>query len=264
MPLNPPQGTRLAHDTDHADLARCIAQEQVARAGLLNATRLLRLAFPTAAAAIIDAEPRHVSPIGLRLAGLIDPAGAVLWSSAEPETQALRQFATTDGDPWIIIRHRVEHDLERVVGGDDPDDLWTEADDAIAAALRTPRTGRTPLFDITLPDNDAVTAALQPIAPSTGPAHCPPAIDTTSRHLPARCPDELPALQTAGALLFSYVDTDRARPTLCVCLDVDHIAPELRDEHGAAVDIQIGGRTVFLTPDDENPTRPNRPSPATR
>ena len=235
----------FAADLAAADRNAAAAHHLAARQHLIDVARLVRAVFPTAEQVVIDTEEVGSFPSMVRLAGILDHSGAVLWTPNQHGGVA-DAFVTADHCHWSAVVHRIEDALTTVLGAADPGDVWDDAAD-LATALAPRRLIPAELWRERLPSAAEVDAVLRTAPPPTAEQRQKADFYNRSAELVPASEDGPPALRVADVLIFGYVDRNRAQPTLRVSVDLDEVADDLRTLPGEAVamEIRVQGDLVF-------------------
>lgn len=94
---------------------------------VLDVTRLVTAALPTATAIVVDVENRWVDPIGPVLQQVLDDSGYVLWERYTDPSPSLLAWRTADGAGWDRAVVIVDEDLAAATRLEDPQELgWRE------------------------------------------------------------------------------------------------------------------------------------------
>jgi len=243
-----PRGPIASAVTD-AEHTFYFAARWLHRVMMCEIARKLRGPFPTAAAIVIDDEARQVQPDGVLLAGILDSAGAALWSATQDDLAHLQSYRTADNCTWDRMRVYVEIHVDQALGQDRAQDHWA-GQPGLADLLGRPTSDEF-LYRAELPgpeqyDGDVVLPAAE-LTPEQ--AELIATWNTSAAFLPITEPDTLPAIELAGVQVYVYVDCTQV-PTLNVSVHLDNVAEELKMLPGGAVPVQVdlGDGPVGLAP----------------
>lgn len=244
MAKRPPQllhpTGRLKRLLQQARQVRAAAHRREAALLMINVARNVRDLFPRAAVLLVDV--RNVDDVGgVDVVGVIDHRGQQVWARGD-EAPVVEQYRTGDGASWSDVLDTVELDLAESLAGQDPVDVWSTNDgDGFVLHVDLPAVDR------------VVTAMVGPTKPGRFARTRIRRWNRAATFLPARRSPEVPAVSVAGALVFVYVDRNRARPTLRISVHLDEIDPALTTLPGACVPMQIDVQdtAVYLEPPGE-------------
>ena len=94
---------------------------------VLDVTRLVTAALPTAAAIVVDVESRWIEPIGPMLHQVLDSSGYALWERYTAPSPTLVAWRTADGFGWDRVVGVVDEDLAAATRLEDLQELgWRE------------------------------------------------------------------------------------------------------------------------------------------
>ncbi|CRK56957.1 hypothetical protein [Alloactinosynnema sp. L-07] len=94
---------------------------------ILDATRLVTAAIPTATVIVVDIEHRWADPIGPTLQQVLDGSGYALWERYTDLSPSLAAWRTADGADWERAVKVVDEDLAAATRLDDLQELgWRE------------------------------------------------------------------------------------------------------------------------------------------
>lgn len=226
LSLVPPRlfAQRLARADETADRAA----EQLYEMRMLEITRLVRDALPSATALVVDARRRRDASEGVRLHSVLAREQSALWSAADAAPTSA--VAGPRSDAWDDVVGHIEYSLTSALGPKAPLDRWHryEANDD-------------GLYVAELNTDDEVSETASVIAGKFGAKLS----DDSDRELWLVGPVAAPTMTVGGVRVAA-----RIRPDGKLLIDiVRDLSDGRRGENGTdvEVDVRIDGYTAFPT-----------------